>query len=97
MGRWITYSDGAIVLSSLPSCGPRSLRVVVAAFVRPLPLLSSQRSRRQEACRPLADALLILLPSLVLTGGTVTEQIDETDIREIPPIFLFFYFFFINF
>ncbi len=83
VGRWIKYSDGAIVLSSLPSCGHRSLRVVVAAFVQPLPLLSD---RRQEAGRPLADDLLILLPSLVLTGGAVAEQIDETGISKIPQI-----------
>jgi hypothetical protein len=50
MGRWIKYSDDAIVLPSL------------------------------------ADALLILVPSLVLAGGTVEEQIDETDIRKIPQI-----------
>ena len=75
---------------SPPSCGRRLLRAAPAAFVRPLvrplPHLSSQRSRRREAGHPLADALLILVPSLVLAGGTVEEQIAETDIRKIPQI-----------
>jgi hypothetical protein len=66
---------------SLPSCDPRRLRTAIAVFVRPLPHLSSQRSRRREAGHPLADALLILVPSLVLAGGTVEEQI--TYIRKI--------------
>ncbi len=71
---------------SPPSCGSRHLRTAIAVFVRPFLHLSSQRSRRREASHPLADALLILVPSLVLAGGTVEEQIDETDIRKIPQI-----------
>jgi hypothetical protein len=63
-----------------------ALAAFVRPLVRPLPHLSSQRSRRREAGHPLADALLILVPSLVLAGGTVEEQIDETDIRKIPQI-----------
>ena len=88
----------AFIRPSPPSCGPRRLYAAIAAFlrlspptaiavfVRPLPHLSSQRSRRREAGHPLADALLILVPSLVLAGGTVEEQIDETDIRKILQI-----------
>jgi hypothetical protein len=80
----------AFVRPSPSSCGPRRLHAALTAFVRPLvrPLshLSSQRSRRREAGHPLADALLILVLSLVLAGGTVEEQIDETDIRKIPQI-----------
>jgi hypothetical protein len=80
----------AFMRHSPPSCGPRRLHAALAAFVRPLvrplPHLSSQRSRRRDAGHPLADALLILVPSLVLPGGTVEEQIDETDIRKIPQI-----------
>jgi hypothetical protein len=80
----------AFMRPSPPSCGPRRLHAALAAFVRPLvrplPHLSSQRSHRREAGHPLADALLILVPSLVLAGGSVEEQIDETDIRKIPQI-----------
>ncbi len=80
----------AFMRPSPSSCGPRRLHAALAAFVRPLvrplPHLSSQPSRRREAGHLLADALIILVPSLVLAGGTVEEQIDETDIRKIPQI-----------
>ncbi len=76
----------SFVRPSPPSCDPRRLHTAIAVFVRPLPHLSSQRSRRREAGRPLADARLILVPSLVLAEGTEAEQIDETDIgTENPP------------
>ena len=35
VGRWIKYSDDAIVLPSPPLCSPRCLRAAVAALVRP--------------------------------------------------------------
>jgi hypothetical protein len=84
--RLLRAALAAFMRPSPPSCGPRRLRTAIAIFVRPLPHLSSQRSRRREAVHPLADALLILVPSLVLAGGTVEEQINETDIRKIPQI-----------
>jgi hypothetical protein len=88
--RRLRAALAAFMRPSPPSYGPRRLHAALAAFVRPLmrplPHLSSQRSRRREACHPLADALLILVPSLVLAGGSVEEQIDETDIRKIPQI-----------
>ncbi len=66
----------AFMRPSPPSCGRRRLRMATrAAITAP----SSQRSRRREAGHPMADALLILVPSLVLAGGSVEEQIDETD------------------
>jgi hypothetical protein len=106
MGKWIKYSDGAIVLPLQPSCSSRHFSAALTAFVRPLPpscglrhllaaltafvrpllLLFSQRSCRQEDGRLLADALIILVLSLILAGGTVAEQIDETDIQKILQI-----------